>query len=320
VRAITLASLFIAAALGCSATSGTDFTASAGAGGDGSGSGQGASGSSLSGNSTAGVGSGFTTGSGASSGSGAPGCTQAAELVYVFSLANDIYSFDPPNKTFTFIAKPDCPTGGMQPNSMAIDRSLVAWLNYIGGIYTFDLTKKTGCKLAITPPAGFAQIGMGFSTEAVGGTAETLYVASISGNGLGRVDMSTMNIIPIGSYSNDPLLTGQSAELTGTGDARLFGYFTTFPYTRVAELDKTNANVLSNNELTGVAPPQNWAFSFWGGEFYLYADPGSNTTGNSSVIRYNPTNGSVDTAYVADVGFEIIGAGVSTCAPTVPPN
>jgi hypothetical protein len=315
VRAITLSSLFIAAALGCSATSSSEFTA--GAGGAGA-SGQGGTGAGMSGSS--GIGGGFTTaGSGSSASGGSPGCSLAAELVYVFSLQNDIYSFDPPSKKFTKVATPDCQAGG-QPNSMAIDRNLVAWLNYIGGIYTFDLNKKSGCKLAISPPAGFAQVGMGFSTDMVGGTAETLYLDGIGGGGLAKVNMATMTVVKIGLFSNDPKLTGQSAELTGTGDARLFGYFTTFPYVRVAQLDKGNANIISDNELTGVTPPSAWAFSFWGGDFYLYAAPGANATGNSSVIHYSPSNNMVDPTYVADVGFEIIGAGVSTCAPTKPPS
>jgi hypothetical protein len=86
---------------------------------------------------------------------------------------------------------------------------------------------------------------------------------------------------------------------------------------RVAQLDKTNSNALSDVMLSGVAPPADWAFSFWGGAFYLYAAPGNNASGNSSVIRYDPTTGVVDTTYVADVGFQIIGAGVSTCAPVI---
>jgi len=37
------------------------------------------------------------------------------------------------------------------------------------------------------------------------------------------------------------------------------------------------------------------------------------------VIRYRPSDHSVDQTYVADTGFQIVGAGVSTCAPIVPP-
>jgi hypothetical protein len=85
---------------------------------------------------------------------------------------------------------------------------------------------------------------------------------------------------------------------------------------RVAQLDKTNAHALSDHQLVGFAPPSDWAFSFWGGDFYLYAYPNASNTFNSSVIYYNPNTQMTNLAYIPDVGFTIIGAGVSTCAPT----
>jgi hypothetical protein len=224
------------------------------------------------------------------------------------------------------IATADCNTGGMQANSMAIDRNLVAWLNYFdatgtsnkGGLYKFDLNTKTGCTKAATLTGGYAQVGMGFSTDTSGGTSETLYLDGIGGGaGLASFDMTTNAVVPIGTFSSDPNLSGQSAELTGTGDARLFGYFTTSPDVRVAQLDKTNANVISDNVLNNFPPPEDWAFSFWGGDFYLYTSDG---VSDSKVVHYAPGTGTVDLSYVADVGFVIIGAGVSTCAPVAPPK
>jgi len=252
-------------------------------------------------------------------------CPAGSELVYVWGLDNNIRSFDPPTKTFTMVATPDCDASN--PNSMAIDRNLVAWLNYLTPgssapndyIYKFDLTKGSGCEASsIQIPAGFTQVGMGFSTNTVGGTTETLYVDGIGGAGLASVDMTTNTIVPIGGFSNDPNLEGRSCELTGTGTALLYGYFTTSPYVRVAQLDKTNGNEISDTELPGFTPPDDWAFSFWGGDFYLYAYPNASNSPNSSVVQYDPTTNALNLAYVADVGFTIIGAGVSTCAPTTP--
>jgi hypothetical protein len=152
---------------------------------------------------------------------------------------------------------------------------------------------------------------MGFSTDMVGGTAETLYLSSISGGGLGKVDMATKTVVQIST-------SGMGGELTGTGDARLFEYFTT-PVS-VAQINKATGAIISNAPLAGVATPSDWAFSFWGGDFYVYAAPGTNSTGNSSVIHYNPATKAVDPTYVADVGFHIVGAGVSTCAPLTQPQ
>jgi hypothetical protein len=254
---------------------------------------------------------------------GTSGCSAAAELVYVFATDNSIYSFDPPTKTFTKIATADCQTGSMMPNSMAIDRNLVAWLNYFdssdnGSLYKFDLNVKSGCSKAASLSNGYGQVGMGFSSDTSGGTAETLYLDGIGGNaGLASFDMTSNSVVPIGTFTSDPNLTGQSAELTGTGDARLFGYFTTSPDVRVAQLSKTNANVLSDTVLNNFPPPADWAFSFWGGDFYLYTSDG---VSNSSVVHYSPGPDTVDLSYVSDVGFTIIGAGVSTCAPVTPPQ
>jgi hypothetical protein len=320
-RAITLgSSLVVTALVGCSAVPPSSFTGVSGPGTGGTGTGaQGTSGQSGAGGGLTGLDGGFGVGGS----SGASGCSQAAELVYVLSTDNSIWSFDPPSKQFTHLATLDCHTS-MTPNSMAVDRDLNAWINYEkdgddGAIFKFDLTQTSGCvSTPIALPAGFGQIGMGFSTDTAGGTAETLFIDGIGGHGLAKIDLTTYAVTPIGDFSNDANLTGQSAELTGTGDAKLYGYFTTVPYVRVAEIDKSTASIVSDDQLAGFTPPQDWAFSFWGGDFYLYTAPGSNTTGNSSVVHYSPLTNTVDLSYVADVGFVIVGAGVSTCAPVTP--
>jgi hypothetical protein len=316
--------LLLVPAAGCSATGGSLFNTSTG------GSGAGASGTGAgSTNGTGGTGSGPSTTSGmgglglggfvGTGGSPASDCTAAEELVYVFDTDNNIWSFDPPSKQFTMIATANCGDG---PNSMAIDRNLVAWLNFDGdgAIYTFDLKTNGPCKPSgINLSNGFEQVGMGFSTDVAGGNTETLYLDGIGGtSGLAKVDMATKQLIMLGDFSDDPSLVGQSCELTGTGNALLYGYFTTDPV-RVAQLDKLNANVINDHPLSGVMPPSDWAFSFWGGDFYLYAAPGDNLSGNSSVIHYSPSTGAVDQSYVADTGMTIIGAGVSTCAPITMP-
>ena len=78
-------------------------------------------------------------------------------------------------------------------------------------------------------------------------------------------------LCPLGQFSN------QSAELTGTGDARLFGFFTSTPV-EVGQLDKGSAQVISSTPLPAVEVPMAWAFSFWGGDFYLYTATFGETT------------------------------------------
>jgi len=50
--------------------------------------------------------------------------------VYVLSDTNELYSFRPTLRQFTRIGPLRCPTT-LRPNSMAIDRDAIVWVNYI---------------------------------------------------------------------------------------------------------------------------------------------------------------------------------------------
>jgi hypothetical protein len=168
--------------------------------------------------------------------------------------------------------------------------------------------------LAMTLPSGWERVGMGYSSNAVGSTSETLYIARIGGTtGIGAVDITKSSVTPIGTFTGP--LAGESAELTGTGDSRLFGFFTTSPV-QVAEISKQTGAPLTGVPMTGVVTPLDWAFSFWGGHFYLYTSVGA----GSSVTDYDPMSGTINPSYVTGLDFDIVGAGVSTCAPLMPPQ
>ena len=78
--------------------------------------------------------------------------------------------------------------------------------------------------------------------------------------------------------------------------ARLFGFFTSAPVT-VAEIDKASGATSNAATMTGVEVPAAWAFSFWGGDFYLYTSDGLS---NSKVVHYAPGPNTVDLSYVPD--------------------
>src|SRR4051794_28714924 len=61
---------------------------------------------------------------------GGDDCSDAARLVYVLTDANELYSFQPADRRFTRIGTLGCRTN-LQPNSMAVDRSATAWVNYV---------------------------------------------------------------------------------------------------------------------------------------------------------------------------------------------
>lgn len=271
-----------------------------------------------------GIGGGFNAAGGSSAGGSADNCSDAARLIYVLSDANELYGFQPLERQFTKIGTLGCQTS-MQPNSMAIDRDAVAWVNYVGtdgfadnegALYKVS-TSDASCEAAptVTLPFGWYRVGMGFATDGVDTDDETLFVTSISpGGSLGRIDMQTSALVPVGAFGGQ--FNDQNAELTGTGDARLYGFFTSTPVA-VAEIDRASGAALSSTSLPDVEVPSAWAFSFWGGDFYLYT---AQLAGSSRVNRYRPSDGSVDTAYMQSLGFVIVGAGVSTCAPLAPPK
>jgi hypothetical protein len=138
--------------------------------------------------------------------------------------------------------------------------------------------------------------------------------------GMGKIDLTTMTLTPIGMFSGAQ--QGYDCELTGTGDAKLYGFFFNTQST-VNEINKStaaimsNANVPVNVNLNGTGNID-WAFSFWGGDFYLYTADTSQAP-YTDVTRYRPSDGS-STVVLPQIGFNIVGAGVSTCAPTtIPP-
>lgn len=309
---------------GCTATRSNRSFDDDGSGGDNS---------SGSGNGSSGVGGVdlTTTGSGTGGGS-AVDCSEAAKLIYVLSDENDLYSFQPQMKLFKKIGPLGCNTA-MQPNSMAVDRDATAYVNYVesdplfgtdsaGAVFKVSTADASCQPTSIQLPNSWYRLGMGFSTDKVGDTAETLFVTGTSSSpgggdspGVGKIDFAKGSVVPIGQFSGS--LSGQSAELTGTGDARLFGFFTTTPV-QVAEINKDTGATTNAVSLAQVETPIAWAFSFWGGDFYLYT--ASDPLSTSNVTKYSPKNGTTDPAYMTDIGFRIVGAGVSTCAPVEEPK
>ena len=123
-----------------------------------------------------------------------------------------------------------------------------------------------------------------------------------------------MALTRIGDFSGT--LAGKGAELTGTGDGRLYGFFTTNPNATLAQIDPATGATSNNVNLSGVNTGLAWAFSFWGGDFWFYT---SNGVSASTVTRLEPASNNKISNAKRDVGgFKIVGAGVSTCAPTGP--
>jgi hypothetical protein len=200
---------------------------------------------------------------------------------------------------------------------MAIDRNAIAWvLAADGTIVKYDLNSKSCTPAAFRAGQnGFTWFGMGFSSDTAGGTAETLFVSDWGPQALGlaKIDTSSLKLSPIAQYGQ---LQGQHAELTGTGDGRLFGAFEGSPLV-AAEIDKATAHIKSTAPQPGVLGG-NLAFAFWGGDFWIFGASAANPGLWSDFFQYRPSTNTTTPRGTAK--FEVVGAGVSTCAPTTPPQ
>lgn len=235
-------------------------------------------------------------------------------LVYTMTDTNELQSFDPATGQFRLITRIACPTAATDsPFSMAVDRRGIAYVLFNESHRLFRVSTATGACVATSfapNQQNFQLFGMGFATNA-GGPSETLYVAGDSNRGgaggLASIDTTTFDLSVIDNGS-----TVRSAELTGTGDGRLFGFYrkgTASPPSFIGQLDTNDGAVLGERRFASVAQGTGWAFAYWGGDFYMFHAPNSQTL----VTRWRPSDDTV--VQVASTSLKIVGAGVSTCAP-----
>ena len=236
--------------------------------------------------------------------------------IYLISSENELLRFYPPDLSVTKIGTIDCPSDS-QPFSMAVDRQGVAYVLFASGEIFRVSTLTASCKPTsfFSDPSLFSiNFGMGFSSNTAD-QGETLFIAGADlGNPgaistLGTIGLPKFDLSPIGPLSK-PI---GNPELTGTGDARLFAFGPGTPDSHLAEIDKATAkvksDVLVNLNQSSISA---WAFAFWGGEFWFFT---SEQTGASVVHRYTP-GGTTTPPAVAQINLTIVGAGVSTCAPS----
>jgi hypothetical protein len=257
---------------------------------------------------------------------GADGCSEDAKLVYVLSFEGDLYSFAPADKKFKKVGPLDCggSSGELVPISMAVDRKATAWVNLRSeaGIPGTDRLYKVDTKTAECTPTNIVgnMGGMGFSLDEGTKDKETLYVMGSPPDDLGsflnRVDMDDEKLVTIA-----PMTEQVGLELTGTGEGKLYGFLID-DVLGLAQIDKSAMTFSNRVSLTDVERPiaPLYAFSFWGGDFYFYTGVALTGADTSNVTRYRPSDDSIDNAYMEDIGFRIVGAGVSTCAPTSAPK
>ena len=236
-------------------------------------------------------------------------CTpEATNYIYLLDGKSGFHKFDPVTLTAQRVGTLKCQTRET-PWSMAVRRDGTAFSVFgDGALHSFDVTTLDCVNLRYAPgQLGITTFGMGFATDGVTAN-EALYVSFPGKAGLGTIDLASMTLTKVGDYDG----IDARAELTGTGDGRLFGAFEGTPYV-VAQIEESSAHILSQVPQGAVryaAGQSNFAFAFWGGVFWLFVGPG----GPTDVFRFDPVTRT--TAKVTSMSVEIVGAGSSTCAPT----
>jgi hypothetical protein len=252
------------------------------------------------------------------SGSGDNGCSAAAMFVYTVDVNSTFSQFDPGAKKFTDIGQLKCNAGGgATPFSMGVDRNAVAWVLYSNGkIFQVDTTTLACTGTSWAGTGSLQQFGMGFSTNDVGGTTDTLFVAGGTIGPLGPMGPTTLATLDTTSMSskNVGMVSGWP-ELTGNSNAELWGWFPDPSNPTVQKLDKTTGNAITTFKLDSLAGnPMDWAFAFWGGDYWVFLE--RDTDGATIVYQIDGTAGTV-TSMTNTNTRSIVGAGVSTCAPVV---
>ncbi len=247
-----------------------------------------------------------------------------ATLVYVVTAQSELFSFYPPDRAFRKVGNLACPaSGGATPFSMTVDRKGVAYVVFTDGELFRVSTSTAACATTrfVIGQMGFTTFGMGYVANPEDGS-ETLFIAQDdlvdnaaqpSSKGLGIIDTTAFKVRLVAPF--DPPMP--PAELTGTGDGRLFAWAPDRPPatsgSHLYQIDKSTGRVLGRNALRAGEPRDAFAFAFWGGDFYIFTSPQGPST--VTKVSLGGVGGGGSESTIATLPSTIVGAGVSTCAP-----
>ena len=163
----------------------------------------------------------------------------------------------------------------------------------------------------ITNGSGLTKFGMAFSLDAVGSNTDTLFIGDTAITGsFGKVDTATMAYTPLATF---PQNYENTPELTGTGLAKLFSFSPGEEIQHISEIDTKTGSVLVDYSLSGAGGSINaWAFAHWGGYFFIF----ETVSDVNKILRFDPATQALKT-FLDKTEYRVVGAGVSTCAPTV---
>lgn len=289
----------------------------------------------------------FDVGNGGDSGDvpdgGSCDCVNVRDGIYVLdsNAPPSVWFYDPPQNRFERVGALGCPApAGTVANSMAIARNGYAWLNYyqtgvdpngsdwVGRMYRAPLGDLGNCQsLDYAGGRGtWFLMGMGYATRGTS-SCDNLYLYNSDKYTQYPNFESTASALAIwnaGDGDANPLgaTNYPVAELTGTGDGRLYGFATVGQNrSNLVQFDKSDASEIEVVPLDGLDITNAFAFAFWGGDVYFFTQIAPGMT-NSKVTRldYDGNDGGGLRVIHESSGLHITGAGVSTCASFIPPG
>lgn len=249
-------------------------------------------------------------------------CPESARPIYAVEAdvenpgsQGKLVKFDAQTLTFLEIGELNCPAEeDSTPFSMSVDRQGVAWVLYDTGDLFRVNTSDASCQATayVAGQEDFYLFGMGFALNVPGEPQESLYIAGGFGPGEGQPrlgvlsfpDLQVTDLAPIDGWP----------EMSGTANAELWGFFPGSVPPRVARING-NGEELETIPVTGIdGDPNAWAFAHWGGKFWLFYKSQDDESTRVFKVERDPV--SVEEV-ITNSGRYIVGAGVSTCAPTI---
>ncbi len=239
-------------------------------------------------------------------------CEDTSDKIYVIDKDTEtLYLFDPPSLGLTALGELDCGSWS-EPGSMGVSRDGRAFVRYSDqSVYEVELTS-----LACSPTSysdrstGFGAFGMGYATDSSTTWRDQLYIAN--GRQLATLDTSTFRVT---SFATMP----SQSELTGNAAGELWAILPLESPAELRQIDQSSGSVVQTIRLSGFPSPTDidtFAFAAWGGDLYIFVREYG--MGRSTDVYVVGSTGRL-TLVASDIGINVVGAGVSTCAPTSTP-
>lgn len=235
-------------------------------------------------------------------------CDETSDLIYVLDKdAETLSLFDPSSNALTALGALNCDSWST-PASMGVTRDGIAYVRYSDNeVFAVALDTLQCSSTGYSDSGGFGSFGMGFATESAETWRDSLFVAN--SRQLGRIDPSTWQLTLLGSLPSQ-------GELTGTGAGELFAVLPLESPLKVVELSQSTGSVIDTIQVGTTLDISNldtFAFAAWDGDFYLFTRMYG--MGSSTAVHRIDRSGRI-TEVVSELGINVVGAGVSTCAPS----